>query len=129
VPGVDAGEALTELTRLSAEIERAAILDRDGGELAATPGADAERLGRAARELLEAAASIRAGAEVERVEVTTARGAVYAVRAEDRVAVATARQPVVGALVVHDLRTCLARVAEDAPTGRKRRRKADVADG
>jgi len=124
---VDAGEALTELTRLSAEIEHAAIVDRDGTVLAATAGADSERLRCVARDLLETAASVRPEASVERVEVTTTSGAVFAVRAGERVALATARQPAVSALVVYDLRSCLARLDKPAPS-RKRRRKADVVD-
>jgi hypothetical protein len=124
---VDAGEALTELTRFSAEIEHAALLDRGGGVLAATPDADPERLRRVARELLEVADSIRPEAQVDRVEVTRGSRTVYAVRAAGRVAVATARQPVVSPLVVYDLRSCLARL-DEAESPRKRRRKANVAD-
>jgi len=125
---VDAGEALTELTSLSTEIEQAAILDRDGHVVATTPGADAERLRRVANGLLDAAGSVRPDTDVERVEVATSRRAVYAVRAGERVAVATARQPAVAALVVYDLRSCLTRLEEPAPRARKRRRKADVVD-
>ena len=124
---MDAGEALTELTRFSAEIEHAALLDRDGGVLAATPKADPERLRRVAHGLLEIADSIRPETQVDRVEVTRSSRTIYAVRAGGRVAVATARQPVVSPLVVYDLRSCLARLAEAEPP-KKRRRKADVVD-
>lgn len=124
---MDAGEALTELTRLSAEIEHAAIVERDGSVLAVTPGADSERLQRVSLDLLEVAASIRPATTVERVEVTTATGSVFAVRVGERVALATARQPAVSALLVYDLRSCLARLDEPAPS-RKRRRKVDVVD-
>ena len=121
---MDAGEALAEATRLSTEIDQAAILDRTDGVLAATAGADAERLRRAADDLLEVAGSIRPDARVERVEVTTRDGAVFAVRSGDRVAIATTREPAVGALVVHDLRSCLARL--DAPVAARRTRKKAV---
>jgi hypothetical protein len=124
---VDAGEALTELIRFSSEIENAALLDRDGGVLAATPKADPERLRRVARGLLEIADSIRPETQVDRVEVTRSSRTVYAVRADGRVAVATARQPVVSPLVVYDLRSCLARL-DEAESPKKRRRKADVVD-
>ena len=124
---MDAGEALTELTRFSAEIEHAALLDRDGGVLAATPKADPERLRRVAHGLLEIADSIRPETQVDRVEVTRSSRTIYAVRAGGRVAVATARQPVVSPLVVYDLRSCLARL-DKAESPRKRRRKADVVD-
>jgi predicted regulator of Ras-like GTPase activity (Roadblock/LC7/MglB family) len=125
---VDAGEALTELTRFSAEIEQAAIFERDGGVLASTPGADPERLRHVVTDLLEVADSIRPEAGVERVEISTSAGSVYAVRTDERVAVATARQPMVGALVVYDLRSCLARIDQPVRAAKKRRRKADVVD-
>jgi predicted regulator of Ras-like GTPase activity (Roadblock/LC7/MglB family) len=124
---VDAGEALTELTRFSAEIEHAALLDRDGGVLAATPNVDPERLRRVARGLLEIADSTRPEGQVDRVEVTRSSRTVYVVRAEGRVAIATARQPVVSPLVIYDLRSCLARLGA-AESRRKRRRKAGVVD-
>jgi len=123
---VDAGEALAEATRLSTEIDQAAILDRTDGVLAATAGADTERLRRTADDLLEVAGSIRPDAGVERVEVTTRDGAVYAVRSGERVAIATTREPAVGALVVHDLRSCLARL--DAPATAARRKRKKVVD-
>ncbi len=107
---VDAGEALDELSRLSEEIESAAILDDTGLPLARTPGANGERLGRAAAELLELAGVVDPARVVERVEVRLAGGTVFVVRRGDRAAIATTPPETPAALVVHDLRTCLARI-------------------
>jgi hypothetical protein len=111
---VDAGPALEELTRLSADIQRAALLDDSGAVLAASPDADGARLADAAASLLETAASLDPGRPVERVVVTLPRGAVVAVRGGGRVAVAATGPEPAAALVVHDLRACLTAVAGDA---------------
>jgi hypothetical protein len=111
---VDAGEALTELTRLSSEIDRAAVVDEGGGLVAATPGAPGARLARAAHDLLRGAASVRRGAVVDRVEVALPAGSVFAVRGGGLVAVATTAPEPASALVVHDLRECLARIGAEA---------------
>lgn len=127
---VDAGEALTELTGRSAEIEQVAILDGSGGVLAATPEAAGDRLRKLATELLEVARSVRTEAVVEKVEVNLAAGSVFLVQANEHVAVATTRREPLGALVVYDLRSCLGRIDPPAPTKpvRRRRRKADTVD-
>ena len=126
---MDAGEALTELTGLSTEIEQVAILDGAGGVLAATPGADTERLRDLATELLDLARSVRQDGVVDRVEANLAAGAVFVVRANERVAVATTRREPMAALVAYDLRSCLARIDSTAPKPtRRRRRKADPVD-
>ena len=125
---VDAGEALSELTRLSAEIEVAAILDGSGAVLASTAGADADRLARVAVELLEIAAPVRPGVAVDRVEVELPARAVFVVRGGELVAVATTPREPAAALVVHDLRSCLAQVDSGRPVASTRRRKADRVD-
>ena len=107
---VDAGEALDELTRLSAEIENAAILDLSGAVRAWTLDADADRLSRAAAELLDVAAVVHPERTVDRVDVQLSRGAVFVVQAGGHVAAATTGPEPPAALVVHDLRACLGRM-------------------
>jgi hypothetical protein len=107
---VDAGQALDELSRLSAEIRTAAILDAAGASVAHTAGADGERLARTANELLELAALVEPPRAVERVEVRLAGQTVFVVRGGDHAAIATTAPETPAALVVHDLRACLARV-------------------
>jgi len=108
---VDAGEAaLQELTRLSSDIERVAVIDSSDVVRALTSGGDADRLVRVAAELQDLAAPVSPDGTVARVEVSLARGSVFVVRAGGLVAIATTRPEPVSALVVHDLLTCLERV-------------------
>jgi hypothetical protein len=122
---VDATAALADLTRLSEDIEHAAIVDADGELAAATPGAPAGRLARAAGELFRLAVAARPGASVDRVEVALAGGSVVAVRRSEHVAIAIARPESAPALVVHDLRACLDAVA---PPVRRRGGRKGAAD-
>ena len=129
VPRVDAGEALDDLSRLSADIESAAILDSSGAPVAVTAAADGARLALTAAEFLNIAAVVDPDRTVERVEVKLARRSVFVVRAGDHVAVATTRPEPPAALVVHDLRTSLARIGPAAQTTTaKRKRKQDPVD-
>jgi predicted regulator of Ras-like GTPase activity (Roadblock/LC7/MglB family) len=98
-------QLLAQLIALSAEIERAAIVDPAGVVVAATSPADGEKLARVAGELLAAAASTTAG--VEHVVVDLAAGSVLAVRDDGQVAVATTSPEPPSALVLHDLRMLL----------------------
>ena len=125
---VDAGEALRDLTRLSAEIEAAAIVDSSGAPVAVTAGADGEELARMAAELLDIAAVVDPRQAVERVEIRLSGRSVFVVRAGDHVAVATTRPEPPAALVVHDLRTSLARLGPASSTASKRKRKHDAVD-
>ena len=126
---VDAGEALRDLPRLSAEIEGAAIVDSTGAPVAVTAGADGEALARMAAELLEIAAAVDSRQAVERVEIRLSDRSVFAVRGRDHVAVATTRPEPAAALVVHDLRTTLARLGPAAgTTAAKRKRTQDPVD-
>ena len=126
---VDASEALGDLTRLSAEIEAAAIVDSSGAPVAVTAGADGEELARMAAELLDIAAVVDPRQAVERVEIRLSGRSVFVVRAGDHVAVATTRPEPPAALVVHDLRTSLARLGPAASsTASKRKRKHDAVD-
>jgi hypothetical protein len=119
---MDAAQALAELTAVSAQIREAALLGSEGETLA---GSDA--LARAARELLEAARDVRAGAGVTQIEASTAAGSLFVVRDGERVVAAvTEPEPTVG-LVFYDLRAALRSAAEDdappAPKARRRRAK------
>jgi hypothetical protein len=113
---VDARDALSELTQRSTAIERAVIADSAGEVLAATPGAAGPRLARLGGELLRTAALVRAGAQVDRVEVALAAGSVFVLRSGRLTAVAITPPEPVPALVVHDLRTCLEEVDATAAT-------------
>jgi predicted regulator of Ras-like GTPase activity (Roadblock/LC7/MglB family) len=107
---VDAGEALDELSRLSAEIRSAAIVDSTGTAVAQMPGVDGERLARTASELLDVAGVVDPARAVDRVEVSLASRTVFVVRSGGHAAIATTPPETPAALVVHDLRTCLARI-------------------
>jgi recombinational DNA repair protein RecR len=96
-----------QLITLSAEIERAALVDRSGIVLAATSAADGEKLARLAGELLDAAPT--KAARVAHVVVGLAAGSVFAVRDDRHVAVATTSPEPASALVLHDLRALLQR--------------------
>jgi predicted regulator of Ras-like GTPase activity (Roadblock/LC7/MglB family) len=109
---VDAAEMLAQLTALSSEIERVAIVDAEGGVIAATAAADGERLARAAAELFDAAPP-SAAAGVAYVEIGLALGSVFAVRDRGHVAVATTGPEPASALVLHDLRALLRRTVAE----------------
>jgi hypothetical protein len=102
------------MTRRSREIERAVIADAEGDPLAASAGTAAARLARLGGELVSSGGRVRPGAEVERVEVALRSGSVFAVRLGGLVAVATTTPEPASALVLHDLRACLAQVSARA---------------
>jgi hypothetical protein len=105
-------QLLVQLTSLSAGIERAALVDPAGAVLAATDGADGERLAKVAGELFDAAPPAAAG--VTHVVVGLAAGSVFAVRDDRYVAVATTSPEPPAALVLHDLRTVLREAKTEA---------------
>ena len=111
---MDAAETLAQLSALSSEIERAAIVDAEGVVLAATAAADGEKLARAVAELFDAAPP-SAAAGVAYVEIDLAIGSVFAVRDRGQVAVATTGPEPAAALVLHDLRALLQRIVAGAP--------------
>ncbi len=126
---MDAGEALDDLSRLSSDIESAAIVDSSGAPVAVTAGADGEELARMAAEILDIAAVVDPQQTVERVEIGLSGRSVFVVRAGDHVAVATTRPEPPAALVVHDLRTSLARLGPSArSTMARRKREQDPVD-
>src|SRR5919197_4644368 len=108
---MDAQQALADLTEISSQIDAAVLFGPRGGVTASTlaDGERARALAHKAAELLDAAASVRAGSDqpLTQLEVATTDGSVFVVRDGDkRIAATTAPQPTVG-LVFYDLKSCL----------------------
>jgi predicted regulator of Ras-like GTPase activity (Roadblock/LC7/MglB family) len=110
--GMDAAQALADLTEISSQVAQVAILDADGKLLAST-GYDDARTGRfveSSRRLLDEADALglaRGLPELSQLEVSTLDGSVFAVRRGGRLIVATTRtDPTVG-LIFYDLKHCL----------------------
>jgi predicted regulator of Ras-like GTPase activity (Roadblock/LC7/MglB family) len=111
-PGMDAAQALADLTEISAQIESAVLADHDGTVVASTLADES-----AAKSFAEAAAELLSGAEEVRtepgseplvqVEAAALDGSVFVAKDERHlVAAVTKRHPTVG-LVFYDLKTCL----------------------
>jgi hypothetical protein len=112
VSRVDAASALADLTEISSHVEAAAILDGEGGLVAATPGA--EPLAAVAADLLREAGRIGGGRTPTRVDASLRGGSILVLREDGGTVVArTAARPP-SALLFHDLATCLARLQEPA---------------
>jgi predicted regulator of Ras-like GTPase activity (Roadblock/LC7/MglB family) len=127
---MEPNDALAELLTLSSQVVDVAILGGSGFVLACSGAPErGEQLARIASGLLAAAADVRPGSEVARVEVGLDGGSVFVVTEGGRTAVArTVPGPTAG-LVVYDLRTALHRLDEDRPAkaaGRKKRGAADA---
>ncbi len=122
---MDAAQALADLTEISSQIESAALFAEDG-EVVASTYSDEERARafvRAARELLDAAATLRSAASPNQTEVATAEGSVFVVRGDGRlIAATTTPEPTVG-LVFYDLKSCLRGLAEEPEAKPKPRRR------
>lgn len=114
---MDAAQALADLTELSAQIERAAIVDADGGVLASTFTDDerARRFAEGARRLAEEAETARTSrglSGVAQLEAATLGGSVFVVQDGRRLIAATTRpEPTVG-LVFYDLKHCLRAIGD-----------------
>ena len=120
---MDAAGALAELVEISAQIERAVVLDSDGTLLGSTwaEEADARALADAARRALATAAELHAAAGVTRLEVELPEGGFFVLREGERTIAATTTPKPSSGLVVYDLRTCLGQI--DAPKPKRRRSK------
>ncbi|MEO8290164.1 MAG: hypothetical protein ABI649_04130 [Gaiellaceae bacterium] len=109
---MDAGQALADLTEISAQIETAVLAAHDGSVVASTVADDgkAKAMAEGAVELLSAAGDVRGegGSEpLVQVEAATRDGSVFVVKDERHlVAAVTKSRPTVG-LVFYDLKTCL----------------------
>jgi Roadblock/LC7 domain len=125
---MDAAQALTELTELSSQVERAVVLDEAGSVLGSTSDpATAEALAGVARQLIAVAAELHAKEDVTRVEVELAEGAVFVLREGGRMIAATTGPSPTSGLVVYDLRTCLQGIDEAKPKRRQRKPKEESA--
>jgi len=114
--GVDATQALSELTTISPQVRRVAVAAADDSLVVANVQHDeAQRLVAGARRLLAEADAIggnRGLATVTQLEVALGSGSVFVVRDGDRLIVATTSpEPTVG-LVFYDLKTCLRTIAD-----------------
>jgi hypothetical protein len=125
---MDAAQALAELTELSSQVERAALLDAQGEVLGSTDSAPAaaESLAQAARDLVTAAGELHASAgDVVRVEVELEEGGLFVLSEGGRTIAATTGPSPTAGLVIYDLRTCLHAIDEKP----KRRRAAKKPKG
>jgi predicted regulator of Ras-like GTPase activity (Roadblock/LC7/MglB family) len=133
---MDAAQALADLTEISSQLERVAIVGGDGAVLASTFGNDerARRFAEGAGRLVDEAEAVREArglSAVGQLEVATVGGSVFVVREGGRMIAATTRpEPTVG-LVFYDLKHCLRSIddeqAQPAPKPRSPRKKADAA--
>src|SRR4051812_5584076 len=110
--GMDAAQALADLTEISAQIEAAVLADHDGSVVASTLGKEqtSKSFAEAAAALLSQAGEVRSEPSSEplvQVQGAVEEGSVFVVR-DDRhlVAAVTRPRPTVG-LVFYDLKTCL----------------------
>ena len=110
---MDAAQAIADLTEISPQVKRVAVIAADGS-LAGTNLADeaaAQRLADGAKRLIEAAEELRPG--LSQLEAATTGGSVFVVRDGDRlIAATTSPEPTVG-LVFYDLKTCLRSIEAD----------------
>ena len=128
---VDASGALAELVRISAQIERAVVLDVNGALLGSTwsDDSDAQALADAARRALAAAYELHSSADVSRVEVELPEGGFFVVRDGERAIAATTPPKPMAGLVVYDLRTCLGQIDPPKPKRRRVKVKEPAEDG
>jgi len=127
--GVDAAQAISDLTEISPQVRHVAVVEADGsvtGSNLSDPTA-AERLASGAKRLVEEAQTLRS--DVAQLEAATLNGSVFVVRDGERmIAATTTPEPTVG-LVFYDLKTCLRSVDEPKkPAPRKRAPKKTTDD-
>lgn len=123
---MDAAQALADLTEISAQIEAAVIVDRDGTIVGSTlDGGRATELGRTAQELVAAVERVspEADRKLAQAEVATGDGSVFLVRDDDRTIVATTKPEPAAGLVFYDLKSCL-RSAADEPAPKPKPKRA-----
>jgi predicted regulator of Ras-like GTPase activity (Roadblock/LC7/MglB family) len=127
---MDAAQALSELTALSAQITSAIVIDPDGLPLASThDDAGAAALAPTVQELLAAADRLGDGRRLAQLQLSTADGGVFLVRDADRAIVATTRPAPAAGLVFYDLKTCLRSIADEAkpsPKPKQSKKPGDV---
>jgi len=125
---MDAAQALTDLTALSAQVTSAIVVDADGAPVAATLDEDrARKLAQTVQELLAAADRVGDGRPVAQLEVATGKGGVFLVRDGDLTIAATTRPEPAAGLVFYDLKTTLRSIREPKPKPKpKARKKSDA---
>jgi predicted regulator of Ras-like GTPase activity (Roadblock/LC7/MglB family) len=123
---MDAAQALSELTALSAQITAAVVVDADGAPVASTlDGERGQGLAQTVQELLAAADRVGDGRPVVQLEVATAEGGVFLVRDGDLAIAATTRPEPAAGLVFYDLKACLRSMREE-PKPKPKRKKSDA---
>jgi predicted regulator of Ras-like GTPase activity (Roadblock/LC7/MglB family) len=124
---MDAAQALSELTELSAQITSAIVVDGDGAPLGSTLDEDrAKSVAQTVQELLAAADRVGDGRPVAQLEVATTEGGVFLVRDGDLAIAATTRPEPAAGLVFYDLKACLRSIREQAKPKPKARKKSDA---
>ena len=127
--GVDAAQAISDLTEISPQVRHVAVIGADGSVTGSnlSDAAAAERLAAGAKRLVEEARALRE--DVAQLEAATLEGSVFVVRDGERmIAATTTPEPTVG-LVFYDLKTCLRSVEEPKkPAPRKRASAKKAAD-
>jgi predicted regulator of Ras-like GTPase activity (Roadblock/LC7/MglB family) len=127
--GVDAAQAISDLTEISPQVRHVAVIEADGSVTGSnlTDSTAAERLAAGAKRLVEEARAVRD--DVAQLEAATLAGSVFVVRDGERmIAATTTPEPTVG-LVFYDLKTCLRSVDEPKKaTARKRAPAKKTAD-
>jgi hypothetical protein len=127
--GVDAAQAIGDLTEISPQVRYVAVIEADGSVTGSNlaDAAAAARLADGAKRLVGEAQALRP--DVAQLEAATLDGSVFVVRDGGRmIAATTTPEPTVG-LVFYDLKTCLRSVDEPAkPAPRKRAPKKTAGD-
>ena len=128
--GVDAAQAISDLTEISPQVRHVAVIEADGSVTGSnlSDATAAERLAERAR----SGSSRRPQTlrpDVAQLEAATLNGSVFVVRDGERmIAATTTPEPTVG-LVFYDLKTCLRSVDEPKkPAPRKRAPKKTTDD-
>jgi predicted regulator of Ras-like GTPase activity (Roadblock/LC7/MglB family) len=121
---MDATQALSELTALSAQITAVVVLDEQGAPAAST--LDESRTGEVAESVKELVASAATAADrdggLAQLEVATPAGSVFVVRDGKRTIAATTKPEPAAGLVFYDLKTTL-RAIDDQPKPRPKPRE------
>jgi predicted regulator of Ras-like GTPase activity (Roadblock/LC7/MglB family) len=130
---MDAAQALTELTALSAQITEAIVLDEKGASCASTlDDARSQEFSQSVKELVAAAgrAAGRDDGSLNQLEVSTPAGSVFVVRDGKRTIAATTRPEPAAGLVFYDLKTTLRGIGDEPkprPKPRARKKAGDAA--
>lgn len=113
--GVDAAQAIGDLTEISPQVRHVAVVGSDGSVVGSNLSDETggSRLADGAKRLVEEARSLRP--DVAQLEAATLSGSVFVVCDGGRLIVATTTpEPTVG-LVFYDLKTCLRSIEQPRP--------------